>query len=122
MKLKLKDFRDQGNKCGYILMESLTEESAKQIVSGINVDDDDCELDVEIKINGVLVDAKVMLEHLYDSVEINAKNIAKKMVNESVSERVSEIIDRLYSIESKVDEVNNQIDWDDVYNGVMLKS
>ena len=84
-----------------------------------NIQNHDIEL--EIKVNGREVDSADFCKSFIDCIETNLKSEARKVVGGLFNEKISSIINELDELESKTQEMNSVLDWDDIWNKKFLK-
>ena len=84
-----------------------------------NIQNHDIEL--EIKVNGREVDSADFCKSFIDCIETNLKSEAHKVVGGLFNEKISSIINELDELESKTQEMNSVLDWDDIWNKKFLK-
>ena len=84
-----------------------------------NIQNHDIEL--EIKVNGREVDSADFCKSFIDCIETNLKNKAREMVGGLFNEKINSIRNELNELESKTQEMNSVLDWDDIWNKKFLK-
>ena len=84
-----------------------------------NIQNHDIEL--EIKVNGREVDSADFCKSFIDCIETNLKSEAREVVGGLFNEKISSIINELDELESKTQEMNSVLDWDDIWNKKFLK-
>ena len=109
----------------YFLMTfcwKVMEDIAKKLIESEgreNIQNHDIEL--EIKVNGREVDSADFCKSFIDCIETNLKSEARKVVGGLFNEKISSIINELDELESKTQEMNSVLDWDDIWNKKFLK-
>ena len=109
----------------YFLMTfcwEVMEDIAKKLIEseGLeNIQNHDIEL--EIKVNGREVDSADFCKSFIDCIETNLKNKAREMVGGFFNEKINSIRNELNELESKTQEMNSVLDWDDIWNKKFLK-
>ena len=78
-------------------------------------------IELEIKVNGREVDSADFCKSFIDCIETNLKSEARKVVGGLFNEKISSIINELDELESKTQEMNSVLDWDDIWNKKFLK-
>ena len=84
-----------------------------------NIQNHDIEL--EIKVNGREVDSADFCKSFIDCIETNLKSEARKVVGGLFNEKISSIRNELDVLESKTQEMNSVLNWDDIWNKKFLK-
>lgn len=84
-----------------------------------NIQNHDIEL--EIKVNGREVDSADFCKSFIDCIETNLKSEAREVVGGLFNEKISSIRNELDVLESKTQEMNSVLDWDDIWNKKFLK-
>lgn len=84
-----------------------------------NIQNHDIEL--EIKVNGREVDSADFCKSFIDCIETNLKSEAREVVGGLFNEKISSIRNELDVLESKTQEMNAVLDWDDIWNKKFLK-
>lgn len=106
----------------YLFCWEVMEDIAKKLIEleGIeNIQNHDIEL--EIKVNGREVDSADFCKSFIDCIETNLKNKAREMVRGLFNEKINSIRNELNELESKTQEMNSVLDWDDIWNKKFLK-
>ena len=84
-----------------------------------NIQNHDIEL--EIKVNGREVDSADFCKSFIDCIETNLKSEAREVVGGLFNEKISSIRNELDVLESKTQEMNSVLNWDDIWNKKFLK-
>ena len=103
--------------CGKVM-----EDIAKKLIESEgreNIQNHDIEL--EIKVNGREVDSADFCKSFIDCIENNLKFKAREVVEGLFNEKISSIRNELDVLESKTQEMNAVLDWDDIWNKKFLK-
>ena len=79
------------------------------------------DIELEIKVNGREVDSADFCKSFIDCIETNLKNKAREMVGGLFNEKINSIRNELNELESKTQEMNSVLDWDDIWNKKFLK-
>lgn len=106
----------------YLFCWEVMEDIAKKLIEleGLeNIQNHDIEL--EIKVNGREVDSADFCKSFIDCIETNLKNKAREMVRGLFNEKINSIRNELNELESKTQEMNSVLDWDDIWNKKFLK-
>lgn len=125
--IKIKDLMEDEKFCNekYFLIEfccKVMEDIANKLIKSDgreNIQNHDIEL--EIKVNGREVDSADFCKSFIDCIETNLKNKACKVVRELFNEKIDSIRNELNELESKTQEMNSVLDWDDIWNKKFLK-
>ena len=125
--IKIKDLMEDEKFCNeqYFLIEfccKVMEDIANKLIKSDgreNIQNHDIEL--EIKVNGREVDSADFCKSFIDCIETNLKSEARKVVGGLFNEKISSIINELDVLESKTQEMNDVLDWDDIWNKKFLK-
>ena len=119
--INIKDLMEDKKFCNeqYFLMSfccKVMEDIGKKLIESEgreNIQNHDIEL--EIKVNGREVDSADFCKSFIDCIE------AHKVVGGLFNEKISSIINELDELESKTQEMNSVLDWDDIWNKKFLK-
>ena len=84
-----------------------------------NIQNHDIEL--EIKVNGREVDSADFCKSFIDCIETNLKSEAREVVGGLFNEKINSIRNELDELETKTQEMNDVLDWDDIWNKKFLK-
>ena len=84
-----------------------------------NIQNHDIEL--EIKVNGREVDSADFCKSFIDCIETNLKSEAREVVGGLFNEKINSIRNGLDELETKTQEMNDVLDWDDIWNKKFLK-
>ena len=84
-----------------------------------NIQNHDIEL--EIKVNGREVDSADFCKSFIDCIETNLKSEAREVVGGLFNEKINSIRNELDELETKTQEMNVVLDWDDIWNKKFLK-
>lgn len=106
----------------YLFCWEVMEDIAKKLIEleGLeNIQNHDIEL--EIKVNGREVDSADFCKSFIDCIEANLKNKAREMVRGLFNEKINSIRNELNELETKTQEMNSVLDWDDIWNKKFLK-
>ena len=125
--IKIKDLMEDEKFCNeqYFLIEfccKVMEDIANKLIKSDgreNIQNHDIEL--EIKVNGREVDSADFCKSFIDCIETNLKNKACKVVRELFNEKIDSIRNELNELESKTQEMNSVLDWDDIWEQKFLK-
>ena len=106
----------------YLFCWEVMEDIAKKLIEleGLeNIQNHDIEL--EIKVNGREVDSADFCKSFIDCIETNLKSEAREVVGGLFNEKINSIRNELNELESKTQEMNSVLDWDDIWNKKFLK-
>ena len=109
----------------YFLMTfcwKVMEDIAKKLIESEgreNIQNHDIEL--EIKVNGREVDSADFCKSFIDCIETNLKSEAREVVGGLFNEKINSIRNELDELETKTQEMNDVLDWDDIWNKKFLK-
>ena len=125
--INIKDLMEDKKFCNeqYFLMSfccKVMEDIGKKLIESEgreNIQNHDIEL--EIKVNGREVDSADFCKSFIDCIETNLKNKACKVVRELFNEKIDSIRNELNELESKTQEMNSVLDWDDIWEQKFLK-
>lgn len=125
--IKIEDLMEDKKFCDekYFLFEfccKVMEDIAEKLIESEgrkNIQNHDIEL--EIKVNGREVDSADFCKSFIDCIETNLKSEAREVVGGLFNEKISSIINELDELESKTQEMNSVLDWDDIWNKKFLK-
>lgn len=125
--IKIKDLMEDEKFCNekYFLIEfccKVMEDIANKLIKSDgreNIQNHDIEL--EIKVNGREVDSADFCKSFIDCIKTNLKNKAREMVRGLFNEKINSIRNELNELESKTQEMNSVLDWDDIWNKKFLK-
>ena len=125
--IKIEDLMEDKKFCDekYFLFEfccKVMEDIAEKLIESEgrkNIQNHDIEL--EIKVNGREVDSADFCKSFIDCIETNLKSEAREVVGGLFNEKISSIRNELDVLESKTQEMNAVLDWDDIWNKKFLK-
>ena len=84
-----------------------------------NIQNHDIEL--EIKVNGREVDSADFCKSFIDCIETNLKSEAREVVGGLFNEKINSIRNEWDELETKTQEMNAVLDWDDIWKKKFLK-
>lgn len=125
--IKIEDLMEDKKFCDekYFLFEfccKVMEDIAEKLIESEgrkNIQNHDIEL--EIKVNGREVDSADFCKSFIDCIETNLKSEAREVVGGLFNEKINLIRNELDVLESKTQEMNAVLDWDDIWNKKFLK-
>ena len=125
--INIKDLMENKKFCNeqYFLMSfccKVMEDIGKKLIESEgreNIQNHDIEL--EIKVNGREVDSADFCKSFIDCIETNLKSEAREVVGGLFNEKINSIRNELDELESKTQEMNAVLDWDDIWNKKFLK-
>lgn len=125
--IKIEDLMEDKKFCDekYFLFEfccKVMEDIAEKLIESEgrkNIQNHDIEL--EIKVNGREVDSADFCKSFIDCIETNLKSEAREVVGGLFNEKINSIRNELDVLESKTQEMNAVLDWDDIWNKKFLK-
>lgn len=125
--IKIEDLMEDKKFCDekYFLFEfccKVMEDIAVKLIESDgrkNIQNHDIEL--EIKVNGREVDSADFCKSFIDCIETNLKNYASETVRELFNEKIDSIRNELETLESKTQEMNSVLNWDDIWEQKFLK-
>ena len=125
--IKIEDLMEDKKFCDekYFLFEfccKVMEDIAEKLIESEgrkNIQNHDIEL--EIKVNGREVDSADFCKSFIDCIETNLKSEAREVVGGLFNEKINSIRNELDVLESKTQEMNDVLDWDDIWNKKFLK-
>lgn len=125
--IKIEDLMEDKKFCDekYFLFEfccKVMEDIAEKLIESEgrkNIQNHDIEL--EIKVNGREVDSADFCKSFIDCIETNLKFEAREVVGGLFNEKINSIRNELDELESKTQEMNAVLDWNDIWNKKFLK-
>ena len=125
--INIKDLMEDKKFCDeqYLLMSfccKVMEDIGKKLIESEgreNIQNHDIEL--EIKVNGREVDSADFCKSFIDCIETNLKSEAREVVGGLFNEKINSIRNELDELETKTQEMNDVLDWDDIWNKKFLK-
>ena len=125
--IKIEDLMEDKKFCDekYFLFEfccKVMEDIAEKLIESEgreNIQNHDIEL--EIKVNGREVDSADFCKSFIDCIETNLKSEAREVVGGLFNEKINSIRNELDELESKTQEMNAVLDWNDIWNKKFLK-